>query len=108
MSRYERMKLMCFFDLPTETSQERYEYRKFRQTLLKNGFNMVQYSVYMRTCPNREFGKKFIPKLKRMVPKSGSIRIMMITEKQYQDTLHLVGHATRHEEIVGKNRIIVI
>ena len=41
---------MIMFDLPVETSEERKEYRKFRKNLINEGFIMIQYSVYVRVC----------------------------------------------------------
>ena len=57
--RYEAMRLLCFFDLPMETNQEKRTYRNFRKELIANGFEMLQFSVYYRTCPNRSFASKF-------------------------------------------------
>ena len=50
--RYEALRLLCFFDLPMETNQEKRVYRNFRKDLIANGFEMLQFSVYYRTCPN--------------------------------------------------------
>ena len=108
MSKYDRMKFLVFFDLPVETNDEKREYRLFRKKLLEEGFIMIQYSVYMRTCPNREFAKKFLPKLKIMIPSRGNIRTLMITEKQYQDMDFIVGSKKKQEIIVGINKVVII
>ena len=42
------MRMIVFFDLPTESEADRREYRKFRRMLVKNGFIMMQESVYCR------------------------------------------------------------
>ncbi|MDF9866582.1 CRISPR-associated protein Cas2 [Bacilli bacterium PM5-3] len=108
MDSYNRLKILCMFDLPTDTNEDKREYRVFRKSLLENGFVMIQYSIYMRTCPNREFAKKFIPKLKRMVPACGNVRLLTVTEKQYCDMLLIAGRKTIIEEHIGEKRIIVI
>lgn len=108
MNKYERMKILCMFDLPVDTLKEKKEYRDFRKNLIVNGFVMVQYSVYVRTCPNREFAKKFLPKLKQKVPQKGNIRLLMITEKQYNDMEFIVGESNHLEKILQEERIIVI
>ncbi|MGL4382478.1 MAG: CRISPR-associated endonuclease Cas2 [Bacilli bacterium] len=108
MSKYEVMKLICMFDLPTDTADDRRAYRIFRKTLIENGFTMIQYSVYIRTCPNRVFASKFVPKLKRLTPSYGNVRLFMVTEKQYEDQIFFIGQATRFEELVGNKRIVVI
>lgn len=51
--RYRIMRLMVMFDLPTDTSQQRKQYRQFRKKLLNEGFIMIQYSVYVRVCTTR-------------------------------------------------------
>ncbi len=108
MNRYERVKLLCCFDLPTDTNEEKKEYRNFRKALIENGFFMMQYSVYVRTCPNRDFAKKFEGKLRQETPKNGNIRLLCITEKQYDDMVLILGMKSEIEEVVTAERIIVI
>ena len=91
-----------------DTLNEKKEYRNFRKNLLLNGFVMIQYSVYVRTCPNREFAKKFLPKLKQKVPQKGNIRLLMVTEKQYNDMEFIVGESNHLEKVLQEERIIVI
>ena len=52
--KYNIMKVLCMFDLPVDTEKERKAYRNFRKNLLIEGFAMMQYSIYVRTCPSRE------------------------------------------------------
>lgn len=108
MSRYDRLKIICLFDLPTDTNDEKRDYRIFRKALLKNGFVMVQFSVYMRTCPNREFAKKFLPKLRQQAPSSGNIRLLTVTEKQYNDMELIIGSRNETEILINEKRIVVI
>ena len=58
--RYEALRLLCFFDLPMESKDEKRIYRNFRKELISNGFEMLQFSVYYRTCPNRALQINFI------------------------------------------------
>ena len=48
------MWVFVFFDLPTSTPKERKAATSFRQELLKDGFTMFQYSLYMRHCASME------------------------------------------------------
>lgn len=41
------MRILIFFDLPTETAKDRKTYSKFRKFLIKEGFVMMQESVYV-------------------------------------------------------------
>ena len=49
---YRFMRVLVFFDLPVLTAKERREYRRFRNELLKNGFIMLQESVYCKLALN--------------------------------------------------------
>lgn len=96
------------FDLPTETNEQKREYRLFRKTLLQNGFVMIQYSIYARTCPNREFAKKFSGKLKSFAPSDGNIRLLTVTQKQYNDMELILGSKTHLEDTLTEQRIVII
>ena len=49
------MWLFVFFDLPTETPKDRKKNASgFRNNLLKDGYSMMQYSVYVRHCASSE------------------------------------------------------
>ena len=105
---YNIMRLMCMFDLPVETEKEKRAYREFRKQLIKNGFVMMQYSVYIRTCPSREYTQRLENKIKKVVPANGNIRLITITEKQYNDMKILVGSKSLKEAAIGSERMIVI
>lgn len=105
---YNIMRLMCMFDLPVETEKEKRAYREFRKQLIKNGFVMMQYSVYIRTCPSREYTQRLENKIRKVVPSNGNIRLITITEKQYNDMKILVGSKSLKEAAIGSERMIVI
>lgn len=48
------MWVIVMFDLPTDTPKARKAYARFRTDLLKDGFTMMQYSVYIRHCASIE------------------------------------------------------
>lgn len=77
------MWILVFFDLPTETKAQRKIYSDFRKSLLKDGFAMFQFSIYMRHCASRENAEVHINRVKRSLPKSGYIGILQITDKQF-------------------------
>lgn len=106
--RYQRMRIFCMFDLPTETQQDRRAYRLFRKELLSNGFVMLQYSIYYRTVPNRSAGKKYESILKRLIPPVGEVRLLYVSEKQFEDMKFLVGAKGHQEEVIGSQRLVVI
>lgn len=102
------MRMICMFDLPVETEVEKRAYRTFRKNLIKEGFVMMQYSVYVRICPNREFAKRLETRIKKFTPLEGNVRLLCVTEKQYADMKLLVGSRSTAETAIGTERLIVI
>ena len=58
------MRILIFFDLPVGSAKERKAATKFRQFLLKDGYYMVQYSVYARVCNGTDAVEKHRIRLK--------------------------------------------
>jgi len=77
------MWVLVFFDLPTETSKERKVYTLFRKNIMKDGFQMFQFSIYMRHCSSRENADVHIKRVKKILPEKGHVGIMCITDKQF-------------------------
>ncbi|MGV3465705.1 MAG: CRISPR-associated endonuclease Cas2 [Heyndrickxia sp.] len=107
-SPYRVMRLMLFFDLPMNTAAERRVYAKFRKYLINNGFTMLQFSVYAKIFPNRISLVQYIEGLKRNIPTKGSIRIMGVTEKQYEKMLILVGGKSIQEEKITDDPMVIL
>lgn len=107
-SPYKIMRLLLFFDLPMNTKDERRVYAKFRKYLINNGFAMVQFSVYVKIFPNRISLFQYINGLKSNLPKKGSIRIMAVTNKQYEQMMILVGDKTIQEDNVTQDPMVIL
>lgn len=101
------MRMICMFDLPVETDEEKRAYRSFRKDLLREGFIMIQYSVYVRTCPSREYCNRLEKRIRKIIPKKGNIRLLVVTEKQYEDMKLLVGSKNETEKVLGTERMII-
>ena len=84
-NQYRIMWILVFFDLPTETKQERKIYTDFRKKILQDGFTMFQFSIYLRHCASRENAEVHIKRVKKILPEKGHIGIMCITDKQFGD-----------------------
>lgn len=95
------------FDLPMETADEKRRYRQFRKNLLREGFIMMQFSVYIRTCPNKDFVTRMEKRIQKIVPPEGNIRLVTITEKQYQNIKLLIGSKSLQEEAMGTERLVI-
>lgn len=67
MDKYNIMRMFCMFDLPVETEEQRRNYRIFRKELIQEGVVMIQYSIYVRVCPSREFANRIENRIKKKV-----------------------------------------
>ncbi len=85
---------MVFFDLPVKTKPQRRVATKFRKFLLNDGYHMLQYSVYARICNGTDAVEKHRERLRVNVPDNGSVRALVITEKQYEAIDILIGKLT--------------
>lgn len=88
---YRFMRIMIFFDLPTDTDADKREYRSFRRALIKNGFIMMQESVYCRMVLNATVQQSVIEIIKRSKPSKGIVQVLTVTEKQFAAMTYLVG-----------------
>ena len=91
LSSYSIMWLYVMFDLPVETKRQRKIAARFRKDLLKDGFGMHQFSVYVRHCASNEASIVHINRVKNMVPDEGLVSILKVTDKQFGDTIRFVG-----------------
>jgi CRISPR-associated protein Cas2 len=85
------MWLFVFFDLPVETKKERKAATRFRKDLMKDGFTMMQFSVYTRHCPSKENAEVHIKRVKSFIPEKGQVSILRITDKQYGEIINYWG-----------------
>ena len=99
------MRLMVFFDIPVKTKDNQREATRFRKYLIDDGFYMVQYSVYARLCNTIENAKEHEKRLKYYLPYSGSVRSMIVTEKQYSTMNILVGEPKKKDKKILENQI---
>lgn len=83
LSGYRMMWLYVMFDLPVGTPAERKAATKFRKFLLDDGFEMAQFSVYLRFADSKEMAETHIGRINDALPKKGKVHIVTITDKQY-------------------------
>jgi len=85
------MWLFVFFDLPVETKKERKAAADFRKSLMKDGFAMLQFSVYSRHCASDESSQVHIKRTSAAVPEKGQVSILKITDRQYGEIINIWG-----------------
>lgn len=88
--RYRFMRILVFFDLPTETSRDRKIYSKFRRFLVKEGFIMMQESVYSKLTLNNSITNAIRDKIEKNKPPKGIVQMLVITEKQFSSMEYIV------------------
>jgi CRISPR-associated protein Cas2 len=101
------MRLFVFFDLPTSTKKERSHATKFRNMLIKNGFMMMQFSVYVRVCKGQDMVNRYLDITMKHLPPKGHIRAMQVTDKQYERMHILIGKETIEEKNVGMQQLLL-
>ena len=78
------MWVVTMFDLPVDTKKARKAYTQFRKRLLQDGFSQMQYSVYIRHCASEENAQVHVVRVEQSVPDDGEVRIITITDKQFE------------------------
>lgn len=76
------MWVLVFFDLPVETPRERKAATEFRKELIRDGFTMFQFSIYLRNCPSKENAEVHVNRVKKLLPKKGHVGILSVTDRQ--------------------------
>jgi len=77
------MWVFVFFDLPTDTKKDKRNYTRFRKNLKKDGFTMLQFSIYTRHCNSRENATVHIIRVRSFLPPKGEIIVFTLTDKQF-------------------------
>lgn len=101
------MRVIVFFDLPVLSTADRRNYSRFRRYLIKNGFIMMQESVYSKLVLNGTAANTVSEKVKTHLPPDGLVQMLKITEKQYAKIELLVGSSVS-EYISTTDRMIVL
>jgi len=99
------MRVVVLFDLPTGTKSERRAATQFRNFLLGDGFDMLQYSVYTRICSNHDGAEKHMMRVRRNAPSRGSVRALFLTEHQFTSMYIIIGEKTVQEKSVSSNQL---
>ena len=101
------MRVIVFFDLPITTIQGIRAYTKFRRFLLKDGFIMMQESVYVKLAMNQGSADLIVKSIRKLCPEEGIVQVLQITEKQFSKMEFLVGES-QTEYVDSAERFIEI
>lgn len=95
------------FDLPTLIVAEQRDYRQFRRFLIKNGFIMMQESIYTKLVINPIVAKQYRKLVAKAVPQKGLVQMLTITEKQFSDMELLLG-SVQTKYLDNDDRFIIL
>lgn len=101
------MQIMCFFDLPVVTAKDRGNYRRFRKFLLKNGFCMVEESVYSRMVINGNSRRAVEELVRKNRPPKGLVALLTVTEKQFANMEMITGEY-KSDVISSTDRVVEV
>lgn len=93
LSGYRLMWMVVMFDLPVGLKAERKAATDFRNTLLDLGFEMSQFSVYMRFCTGPAQVETLCKRVEAALPEGGKVNILQFTDKQYERIVSFHGKA---------------
>lgn len=101
------MRLIVFFDLPTETQKNRYDYSVFRRYLIKSGFVMMQESVYCKLVLNNVVIQAIKEKLRQNLPSEGLVEVLEVTERQFSSIEYMLGE-NKSEVLESMDRLVEV
>lgn len=83
--------LVVAFDLPVGTKEQRKAATGFRDFLLEDGFQMIQFSVYVRPCVSFARQETHLDRIKKGIPAEGKIRAFFVTRSQWERSYVIYG-----------------
>lgn len=101
------MRTILFFDLPNVYANDRRNYNEFRKYLLREGFIMMQESVYSKIVLNSQQSKNLMIRIRKKAPKKGLIQVLTITEKQYSQIEYIIGKSNT-KIIDTEDRLVIL
>ena len=101
------MRIIVFFDLPVLTREDRHRYSVFRKFLIKNGFIMLQESVYSKLVLNLSSRDAVIFYVKKNRPPEGLVEVLTVTEKQFSK-MEIITGTVKSEYLDSDERLVVL
>lgn len=101
------MRVLLMFDVPTKTKKEQKHATKFRNELIKLGFFMLQFSVYMKICKGVVAAQSAISRVRKILPPFGNVRVLIITEKQFDNMQILLGSPSFNERVNDDKNLVL-
>lgn len=92
------MWMVVMFDLPVVEKAERRAAVDFRNALLDMGFEMSQFSVYMRFCTSPAQVETYCKRVETALPTGGRVNVLQFTDRQYERIISYRGRARQADK----------
>lgn len=102
------MRILLFFDLPMVSGKEKKVYRQFVKFLTNEGYIRIQYSLFCKLCINSDSAQTEVKRVKDNIPENGDVRLLIITEGQFQKIIDVNQSHSLQESITTTNRTLTI
>ena len=93
---------------PTDKRGTKTEYANLRRFLIRDGYLRIAPEVFMRIVGNRKTAEKHYRRIEEFAPKTGTVRLLRLTEKQFSNIYMLTGAPDYQEKTVGTNCHIML
>lgn len=103
---YRFMRIILFFDLPTQTAADHREYARFHKFLIKNGYMMMQESVYCHLALNATAVQSSVAAVRKNKPPNGIVQVLTVTEKQFARMEFILGEY--NGDIVNSDKRLIV
>ena len=90
--------LIVAFDLPVGTQKQRKQATGFRNFLIDDGYQMIQFSVYARACVSFARQETHIDRLRKNLPPEGNVRAIFVTRAQWERSYVIQGSPASEAE----------
>jgi CRISPR-associated protein Cas2 len=90
--------LIVAFDLPVMSKEQRKHAADFRNFLIDDGYQMIQYSVYARACVTFARQETHLSRVKQNIPEEGSVRAVFVTRAQWERSFVIQGSPASETE----------
>lgn len=104
---YRFVRILVFFDLPVITNEDKRNYRNFRKFLIKNGFIMMQESVYCKMAVTRGAAEQIVKNIRASKPPQGLVQLLTVTEKQFA-AMEVITGEFRSDVLDSDERLVIL
>ncbi len=93
---------------PTNKHGTKMAYTALRDLLYADGYERIGTDLFMRVVTSRKSAEKHLRRLADHAPRTGTVRVLKLTEKQYEKTWFLTGGQSEQEKTIGRNYCIML